>query len=615
MTSEDVAIPPPIERGLRGARSVSGCVIDGSPRFAPSANRWVVSLFLRIERPDNFVDGVTKWCALLEEAYPLGSVSFYPATEEGLTVTFPHQERNEPDETGRGWRSGKLCLDSPFRGERRPTSANDPFVDAETRLRWHVERALDWLDAAAEGRLLAPGQPFELPQRPHNAPKDWEGRRIIHDETASESASWSDRGGTTGTARIGEVPGIGGALAVVTFEDKNGAAIHSWAGRRPAAMPQDLPAVWWLWPEPIVAPPWRSPGNWGDLRAAGRAQGVDVDAVLKELAPRLRGSKNQCLLLLGYRIPNRVGETPAEVHWDTILLPRLRATAGTPPSGFRPNMRGWWQRDRWTVFADDRELHYLETENWDRERLQARGRLPSPLRQARIAILGVGALGALLAEMLVRAGAESISLFDSETVVAGNVCRHVVTLLDVGTGKVHAVAKRLVQISPFVNVTEVGGQLAGNEQAVVATLEPYDVIVDCTASDDAMTVLAQGWWPTPRTFASFSMGFGGQRLFSFGVTGHQFPHDKFRTELAPWLRDEAIMWAGTEEVLEGAGCWSPLFPARYDDVVIAAAVSVKELDTFVARRPREPRFSVFEKRESNEGFVGFARREQTGGTS
>ena len=225
---------------------------------------------------------------------------------------------------------------------------------------------------------------------------------------------------------------------------------------------------------------------------------------------------------------------------------------------------------------------------------------------ARRAPLGVGALWSCLAEQLVRTGLANIALLDGDSVAAGNVCRHAATLVDVGKTKVRAVAHRLLQISPAVQVIEVDRNLGGDQRAIVEALEPYDLVIDCTASDDALALLAGGWWSIPRVFASFSMGFGARRLFSFGVTGHAFPQRRFAADVAPWLQGEAATWANGEELLEGAGCWSPLFPARYDDVVLAAAVCVKELETLAAKRPKEPRFRVFAQASSDDGFQGFA---------
>lgn len=606
MTGTTSTIPRAIERGLRSVRSLPSCEVENVPRFDATAKQWVVSMWLRIEHAGPFVGTRTKWCVLLDEAYPYGRIAFYPAAEGGLSSTFPHQDRNTANRGRRGWRSGKLCLDSPFRGERRPTNARDPIGDVDARLRWHVERALAWLEAAAAGRLLDPGDPFELPSRPHTGLKEWAKLRLVHDESAREFRSWSGRQGFVGTVDLGAVPGIEGVIGAGSFVDQTGTTVRSWMGRPLVALDETVSGVWWLWPQPIVVPPWQAPGSWGELRRAGRAMGLDVDSVLERLAPSLRGIKTRTILLLGYPIPTHAGSEPTEVHWDGVLLPQIPPAAGKPPRGFRPNARGWWQRDRRESFGDKVPLEYLRTENWSGDRLHARGRLPASLLDAHVVILGVGALGSNLAEQLVRAGLKKIALVDDDLVAAGNVCRHVATLDDVGDRKVRAVARRLLQISPLVQVSEFDAGISADRDAMVNMLDAYDVIVDCTASDEALSLLARGWWSIPRVFASFSLGFGANRLFSFGVTGHEFSQGQFAKEVAPWLRDETSTWAGSEELLEGAGCWSPLFPARHDDVVLAASICVKELEALTAQRSREPRFRVFEKRESAEGFTGFS---------
>ena len=609
MTVDTSFVPTPIQRGLRRVRSLSACEVEGAPKFEAPEDRWVVTMWLRLQRDGPLVGQRTKWCVLLDQIYPFGRVAFYPATEGGMTATFPHQSRNEVAPGRCAWRLGKLCLDTPFHSERQPNNERDPVGEADTRLRWHVERALDWLHAAVDGRLLAPGDPFELPSRPCTAVGEWAQRRVVHDETPANFSVWAGREGAVGVVQLGALDRIGNAIAVARFEERNGAIVRVWEGRPLSSASDALSGIWWLWPRLIVLEPWLYPGTWGELRQAGKAMEVDVDAVLERLAPSLRASKTRTLLLLGYSIPARIGAPPSEVHWDALLLPQLPAGAGNPPNGFRPNARGWWQRDRLDAFGDNAPLKHLHTENWSGERLHARGRLPAPLRIARIAILGVGALGSSIAEQLVRAGLDDIALLDGDLVAAGNVCRHGATLVDVGRTKVQAIAQRLLQISPQVRVKEVVEDLGGDERAIIEALEPYDVVVDCTASDDALFVLARGWWSIPRIFASFSMGFGANRLFSFGVAGHEFPQRRFSVEVARWLQDEAATWEGGEELLEGAGCWSPLFPARHDDVVMAAAVCVKELETLTARRPREPRIRVFEKRESTAGFDGFSVRE------
>lgn len=603
MSSPGVSLPAAIERGLRGLGSISCCVVEDLPRFDAAAKRWVVTLSLRRSAGAPFVGTVTRWCVLIDSAYPFGRVAIYPAAKGGLTATFPHQERNTADGQQRGWRGGKLCLDTPFGGERQLLAIRDPVGDADTRVTWHVERAVDWLERAANERLLATGDPFEVPARPHTTARAWLQRRVVHDETPTALKAWSERSGSFGVAHLGSPTDIGNAIAVARYEDRRGAIIRQWAGRELGQT--DINGFWWLLPECIVLPPWQAPSTWGELRRIAKSMALDADAMLRWLFPLLRGATTSSVLLLGYPVPLRVGEPASEVHWDALLLPQLPVAAGKPARGFRPNSLGWWHRDRYGAFADGVPLEHLYAENWSSERLQARGRLSAGARELRVALIGVGALGSSLAEMLVRAGTTDITLVDGDLLAAGNVCRHVATLDDVGKLKVPVVAQRLRQLSPAVRVLELTDALPADAQALGERLEQYDLVIDCTASDEVLALLAAAWWSVPRVFASFSLGYGGKRLFSFGVSGQTFPQEEFNANIQPWLQYEAAAWTSNDEVLEGPGCWSPLFPARADDVVLAAATCVKELEALVARRPRVSRFRVYVQTESAEGFQGF----------
>lgn len=597
-------LPPAIERGLFGLRALAPCSMTSSPTFDEQAKVWVVRLTLRREIGARFIARATQWCVLLDPTYPFGRISVHPASQGGMTATFPHQARNEPGRDPQGWRTGRLCLDGPFH-ERRGVDARDPVGDPEQRLRWHVERALEWIQRAGNNALLVQGDPFELPDRPRSS-LNW-ARSIVHDEGAESLSAWHGRAGSFGRARFGVVTDIRNVLAVKTFEDLRGDVVRAWSGRRLADLAplQHVDGFWWLWPGPIVRQPWQAPGNWRELRRIAKCMNVDVDGMLRWLFPQVRGSQNHGILLLGYPIPMRIGDDVSEVHWDALLLPRLEKAVGQP-RGFRANTRGWWHRDRYINFASDVALEYRSTENWNGARLQARGRLPNSVRDCRIAILGVGALGSILAEMLVRAGVERMALIDGDELQPGNVTRHIATLVDVGEPKVTVVARRLRQVSPAVRIVEFSGMLAGCVEAIETQLDEYDLVIDCTASDNVLSLLSRSWWSIPRTFTSFSMGVGGKRLFSFGVSGNRFPQEEFDRALQPWLKQESSTWAGRVELLEGAGCWSPLFPARCDDVLLAAATCLKELETLVSKRPTIPRFRVFTQSSSDDGFSGFS---------
>jgi hypothetical protein len=406
--------------------------------------------------------------------------------------------------------------------------------------------------------------------------------------------------------RFGILKDVDRVLAIKGFEDQRGDVVRAWSGRELDVLAKErhVNGFWWLWPQPVVVRPWQAPGAWRDLRRIAKATNIDVDAMLRWLFPQLRGSKSSAILMLGYPIPKRVGEDACEVHWDALLLPRLAGEVGQP-RGFRPDTRGWWHRDRFEKFGDSVALEYLFTDSWCTDRLLARGRLPDAVRDCRIAVLGVGALGSVVCEVLVRAGVKDIALVDEDVLESGNINRHVATLADVGKPKVPVVARRLRQISPTVRVTEFNANLPSATQAIEAQLDEFDIVVDCTSSDAVLSSLARAWWSLPRTFASFSLGFGGKRLFSYGVSGNRFPNADFARSVRPWLDHESKEWGGSDEVLEGAGCWSPLFPARYEDILLAAAVCVKELEALVVKRPIEPRFRVFAQTSADDGFQGF----------
>jgi len=69
-----------------------------------------------------------------------------------------------------------------------------------------------------------------------------------------------------------------------------------------------------------------------------------------------------------------------------------------------------------------------------------------------ISIIGCGSFGSALADMLVRAGAGRLVLIDPESFGAENVGRHVLTSTSVGEAKVRALAARLREINPALEV-------------------------------------------------------------------------------------------------------------------------------------------------------------------
>jgi hypothetical protein len=526
-----------------------------------------------------------------------------PAKDGGIVPTFPHQEYNASGLAGRPWREGKLCLDSPVQALGRHGLSPEPCDDAEARLVWHVQRAVAWVNAAAHERLLDRGEPFEIPRYPNPAGQ----LTVIHDESAASFPLWLTEQETVGRVVLQPLAPAQNRMGILRFETFSGRIIREAAWRHlPEAT--DAPpetGTWWRWPAPIVLAPWQVPQTWDDLRYVGKHCGVDVEGMLRAIARQVRGQKAQTLLC-GYGIPRRIGETPSEMYWQGILLPELTA-GGKPRKGFRNNEIGLWYRDRCGAFGTGKRLAYLHTENWHPDRLEARGRLNRGLRDAKVVLLGVGALGSAVAEILVRGGTRYITLIDHDTLAAGNLVRHTLTLTDLGRNKAIALTERLQALSPYA--TAVGKDIAfpQSKSEAEALLQDAAVVIDCTASDQVLASLGTCWWPIPRRFVSLSLGLRAQRLFAFLAAGNAFPVQEFRDSMRPWLEDEQRAWQAHGEVLEGAGCWSPLFPARYDDIMLGAATATKLMEQLAAQWPQSPQLVIFEQEHDHAGFMGYRR--------
>ncbi|MDG6027354.1 MAG: ThiF family adenylyltransferase [Candidatus Brocadia sp.] len=592
--------------GIRALAGIQKCEILEKPVFFTEEKLWLLKVRLLTEKTSDFIPSATTWCVLIHEAYPLGTIEIYPDKIDGITVTFPHQERNEEGKENIPWRTGKICVDSPIRSLGLLRQNPDPTGDADMRLCWYIERSLAWLSSATRNELVQVGDPFELPQYP--ILKSPLQLRVVHDEGRESYVKW-----LSSNTRIGEVIFesflTDKTLIAVEFNDFKGNLIRKASFReewkKEGKQREKRTGIWWRWDSPAVLDPWEVPTTWRDLRFVGRKLSVNVDEMLRIIARKIRGKKEQ-VLLLGYPIPLLKGKIACEMHWRAISIPYLEKES-RPPNGFRSNERGWWYRDRTTVFANDEKIYYIMTHNLHPDRLQARGRIAQALREMHTLIIGVGSLGSVITELLVRGGIKNVILLDHDVLTAGNIVRHVLTFRDLEDNKAKALRDRLLTVNPFVNIVAHEKRFPNTKEAVEKLLGEVDLIIDCTASEGVIEELSLGWWPIPKIFVSLSLGFKGRRLFVFINNGHRFPAEEFKKSLHPWIHKEEKVMSDQGETLEGPGCWSPIFPARYDDVMLAAASAIKVIEEVAEKRNITSQLIVYEQEDDNKGFKGFRR--------
>lgn len=126
-----------------------------------------------------------------------------------------------------------------------------------------------------------------------------------------------------------------------------------------------------------------------------------------------------------------------------------------------------------TEFSDD------ELERYARHLVlpQVGGRGQAALKNARVAVVGAGGLGAPCLLYLAAAGVGQISIIDDDSVALSNLQRQILFATnDIGRSKVEAAAERLATINPHVVVTPVAKRLdTGNAASLLAG---HDVVAD-----------------------------------------------------------------------------------------------------------------------------------------
>lgn len=599
---EERKIPPDILQAVSSLSDIQGCKVAGDPFL--HKDEWVLPIYLTIDNSSEFIPLTTPWLILLGEGYPYGNIEVLPPKDGGIERTFQHQSLNKYGDKLKPWREGKLCLDLPSKSLGLFCLNDDPVGDTDQRLRWHILRALSWLHSAARDELIRQGDPFEFPVLPNKLT----GIRFVHDEDSASLPLWLCQEHCIGYVIFDSIPDET-TLFAVSFEDLQGNVIRGTSRYSEELHGREaknrLKGVWWRWKAPIINKPWEQPVTWDDLIRTGELQNISVMDCMREIAHRVR-DKDIKYLLLGYPIPDKMGGPPHEMHWQALKLPLFTSYGGKPANGFTPGEKGWWIKDRMTKLRNFDKITYISSENWHEDRLRKRGGYVSAFRECKVALIGAGSLGSILAELLARGGVRNFKIIDMESLEIGNLVRHTLTMEDIGRWKADSICKRLSVISPHVKA-EPYYEFPSTKKEVESLLLDVDMVIDCTASDNVLRQLSLGRWLLPRIFVSVFVGFEAERMFLFLSDGFAFPLDVFIRASEPFVEKEREKVIGHGEILQGAGCWSPLFPARYDSMTIAASFASKMLERVVSSRPYGTwtHFFIFEQAEDANGFPSY----------
>jgi len=548
-----------------------------------------------------FLPLITDWYVAVSSEYPLGGISFFPAKINGISSTFQHQLNNFRADNDLLWRWGSICLDLNVEVLGRLFGKSEPF-SVENRLAWYFYRALNWLKAASRGDFTKPGEPFELPDFSTN-----KEHTVAFSENASSFAFWMKSNEKVGTVNLVKVNNTN-IFVATSFLNRMGKQILAADWGNIMGRPENKydKGLWVRLSDLPVLEPWQSPSTIGELIDVLKDQDIDFYETIKSVTSEIRDGA-QHFLLLGFPIPSKYGEAPIRLHWQAIRLPQLSSGSKTM-DGFRPNETGRFLRDKKQIINREAKLDWISSENWNKEQISSRGKFPDSLSKKRILIIGCGAVGSLVAEMLVRGNSNHIVLSDGEKFEIGNLVRHTLEMSDIKKSKAQQLAQRLNSINPNAKVTFIADNFPPKAKDEIDIIKRCDLILDCTGDDEVLWSLLQFPWGEEKLMASVNLNYGASKAFVFTYKGVNFPVHEYSQRIEPYL-------GNIDEVDElpndGIGCWHPTFPARADDVWLLMSSCVKYILNSVEHplSSETCRFAVFEQVLENGNFMGIRKIE------
>lgn len=558
---------------LRAARraldGLSGITLLDEWRWHEGPKRFALRLAIDHEgKSDVLVPRRSEWFVTASASYPRGSIKIFPSASHGLTATFRHQSYNGKPATNKAWRDGDICVRSTVQILGRTGIDGEP-TDAGHRLRWNVQRARTWLSRAADDSIASAGEPFELPTFPSTA-----GKRpyVAFWEDESTFSKWSSSAVEWGNVGFREGPGRTPTLVVDAHDMPDNMAVisHHWGDL--IARGTQRRGIWVRLRQPPVMPPWQVPSTWDELLSICSKQGRDISRILANAPPTMES--DEVILLIGFPFPIRIGESDSRYHWQGIKLPPLRVK---PPGVARRRVQHHLRIDPSRALTGD--IAWLPSHNWAPSELNSRGQLPEWVRSSHVVVLGIGAVGSVLAELLVRGGVHDLTLIDDEHVEAGNLARHALTLADLKANKAERMADRLRMVSPHTRVAVIAETPGAAEWQDLDRTHEHLLILDCTANNDAAHGLADASFRASTRFGSISFGLRANPLYVFTAEGQRFPAMDMLRALEPHLMATAAETREEDLPREGAGCWHPIFPARADEVTQAVSMALSMIAT------------------------------------
>lgn len=448
----------------------------------------------------------------------------------------------------------------------------------------YITHAHEWIRDALSGTLITPEQRYEFP---HICAASLQGRCVYVEGGRSVFAFVQKH--SKGLAQVWKRK-AGGVLRVESLTPTRGPRRTSELQVDPFGVEEFAGWAPWVFAgRPVVKAPHQPPLGLGDLPCPVQ------ERVLKAVDHAARQNAYVDVLLLAFGVPSTWGGDAEGVVWQAVQLDDLRAEELTWQRGFRKQKPLTWPGVQRFLSRHER-LRYVKTREVSPEALHARNSEDNPMRGARIAMLGVGSLGSLIARSMGKLAPRSLKLVDNEVVEPGNLVRHEAPACAVEVPKTKAMKAVIAPIEAWTQVEAVTADIV-SEWPSVRPLQA-NLIIDSSANEGVHRLVFGDGRLGLRALCFISPGpdFGVLLLCPRGQTyDTRKVHSLVKEVLTP---EDWALYSRRETVAPYAGCHHPTFPASYHRLRIMAdtmltaivAASRNDIDTswlaVIAQRER-----------------------------
>lgn len=609
--------------GRRAIDGINGVEILKDWRWDTKLKKWYIKIAI-ISDFIGIIPSYSIWYIVVDNNYPKGIVKIYPDALGDWTLTYKHQSNNGETEDNGLWRKGSLCLESPLKCLGKHDFNSEPLT-ANHRLLWNVKRAIDWVHAAINQELTEDNDLFELPEFKINT-----SIHYVFSEDEESFIEWNDMNEKFGIAELDVYKSDPSVYYVKKFLNVNKKTINEtvWGEYLSQTFKKPIIALWIMLDEIPVINGWQAPNIFGELLDSFKKQNRDLLSIIKSLAHNIRDG-NEHILLLGFPIPKKNCDENSIIHWQALKLPILSqsnaielgsyeftsrkkrkksSNSKNNARGVRTHEHALWIMDR-TKLNSKKKLIWLKSQNWNIKEITRRGKLNNDLSSMNILIIGAGAIGASVAELFARTGITDLSIIDYDKLEIGNLSRHPLDLIQIGQSKSHETAFYLNKVNPHNKFKPIIDIFEFSDKSF-EEMNKFDLIIDCTGEDVVADELEQFEFEDNKIFISIFIGFAAKRLYLFLQEGKKFKSEDFREKTSYWLKKEEDEFSDYKFPREGTGCWSSIFPARYDDILLACSTTIKVIEDFITKDNLSTLISVYEQYSTNDGiFVGYRKIE------